>query len=55
MRHERYRSKLLASSLSTMSYTNKDTLSPIFDALTRKKPTTYYKRYTKESAVTTWE
>ena len=52
MRHERYRLELLSSSLLTMSYIDEDTPSPISDLLTRKRPTMYYERYTKESTVT---
>ena len=35
--------------------TDKDTLSPISFVSTRKKPTTYFKRYTTESVVTMQE
>ena len=42
-------------SLLTMSYTDKDIPSLIFDMLTRKMPIMYFKRYTKGFAVTTWE
>ena len=53
MKHERYRSELLALSLLMMSYIDEDTFSPISDVLTRKRPTMYLKRYMKEFAVTT--
>ena len=55
MTHERYKSELLSSSLLTISYTDEDTPSPTSDVLTRKRPTMYYERYTKESTVTTQE
>ena len=53
--HKRYRSKLLASSLLMTPSTDEDTLSPISFVSTRKKQTTYSKRYTKGSEVTMQE
>ena len=55
MKHERYRSELLASSLLTMSYTDMDIPSPISNVLIRKSLTMNSKRYRKKSAVTTQE
>ena len=55
MKHKRYRSKLLASSLLTISYTDEDTPSLISDVLTRKIPTMYCEKYMKESTINTRE
>ena len=55
MKHERYISELLVSSLLTTPFIDKDTLSLISVVSTRKKPTTYFERYTKGSVATTQE
>ena len=47
MKHERYKSRLLASSLLMTTYTNKDTLSLTFVMLIRKSSITYFGRYKK--------
>ena len=42
-------------SLLTMSCTDRDTPFFISDVLTRKRPTMYFEKYTKEFVVTTRE